>query len=307
MNVNHRPRGLPIALTTGVLVALMVNLNGILSRHLSGGADLFFVHLSGLTGALLLLLLVPRFRKRSRPQGPRSRRILPVEPLFFTAGLLGILIVQLNNLCFEEGGVLLVLAGILAGQSLIAFFWELITAPAKPSPADLIRDMVLALIFLTGALILGLASGASPLIIFYSLVTGLALFIQGQMNARNQIVWGAGRGLLINFGPVVLVLGIYLLVTGQTPELRQAVTVSPLYLMGGGLLGVAVIGMTSWLFSGFSSFFVVMGIYTGQLAAALLLDLAGGWGISPAKAAGFLILAGGLFLRQRQEKKKLTR
>ncbi len=79
-----------LATFDGVLIALMVTLNGLLASHIGNNQALVVIHFIGLIGTIILLL--------GSPTRLRSLRGLPVY--LFIAGALGIFNVLFNNFSF---------------------------------------------------------------------------------------------------------------------------------------------------------------------------------------------------------------
>ena len=98
------------ALLIGMVIAVMVAFNGALAGGTGDYIAGAMIHLSGLFGVILILLLTKR-----------SFRIPRGIPIYlFSSGAIGVLTILFNNLCFKAFGVSLTLALGLFGQSLAA-------------------------------------------------------------------------------------------------------------------------------------------------------------------------------------------
>lgn len=93
------------AVLIGILVSLMVSLNGVLSSYINQNIALTLIYLIGLVTTVLFLLL------------QRKKLQLKNTPLhLFTGGVFGVFLVLFNNLTFRTIGVSLTIALGLLGQ-----------------------------------------------------------------------------------------------------------------------------------------------------------------------------------------------
>jgi len=100
------------AIFIGLLIAIMVTFNGILSGFASSYISLLIIHLVGLATLIIIL-----FWKREKI------KLKDKVPFYlFTGGAMGVLMVFLNNLCFVKLGVSLTLALGVLGQLVVACF-----------------------------------------------------------------------------------------------------------------------------------------------------------------------------------------
>lgn len=95
-----------LAMFDGILIALMVALNGLLATTIGNDKALIVIHFFGLLGTVILLI------------GSRTKlKKLGGFPIYLlTAGVLGIFNVLFNNLCFFVLGATTTLSLNLLGQ-----------------------------------------------------------------------------------------------------------------------------------------------------------------------------------------------
>ncbi|SMC99170.1 DMT family transporter [Sporomusa malonica] len=97
-------------LMIGVLTAIMVSLNGILSTYLEMYNSVLIVHVAGLMTVIITLLIV----REAVNKGSSA-------PLYlYCVGIFGVLMVVLTNICFQSIGVALTVATGLLGQSVLS-------------------------------------------------------------------------------------------------------------------------------------------------------------------------------------------
>ena len=94
----------------GALIAIMVTFNGVLSQFTNAYLATFIIHLVGLICISIYLLITRQFKIK--------KGNIPIY--LFCGGIVGIILVTLNNLCFETLGVSLTLSIGLLGQSILS-------------------------------------------------------------------------------------------------------------------------------------------------------------------------------------------
>jgi len=100
------------AVFIGVLIAIMVTFNGVLSKYTDQYVSILIIHGVGLIAVIAILI----YKKK-------KLRISKNIPLYlFSAGLIGVFMVFLNNLCFNLLGASLTLSLGIFGQLVLACF-----------------------------------------------------------------------------------------------------------------------------------------------------------------------------------------
>ncbi|VYU50704.1 EamA-like transporter family protein [Clostridium tertium] len=96
-----------LSLFTGILITIMISLNGILSTHLGNYSSTLIIHIVG----FILLTLVLLFKKYKI----RFSRNIPL--ILYSAGVIGVFTVLFNNLSFSALGASLTISLGLLGQT----------------------------------------------------------------------------------------------------------------------------------------------------------------------------------------------
>lgn len=293
---------LVFALICGIAVAFMVQLNGMLEAEVGSIVSLVTIHSAGLVGSLVYWAI---HRNRDREKGHRGK---PAPIWFLSAGLLGIPVVFLNMYLFAQAGILLALSGTLAGQSLAAMLLESSSWNQSGSSANIQHLMVLLLI-LPGTVLIGIFSGAGPLLIGLSLLPGGILLVQTMFNSYNAKRWGHPQMLCMNYSTALLVLVPLFFMQGSYGKITglHLIGINPIILIGGGVLGVIAVGATALLLQKISPVKLFFGLYTGQLGSGIVLDAINGKGISAVKLIGVLCIAIGLLAGEWQTQKEAIR
>jgi len=100
------------AVVIGILIAIMVSFNGVLSNYTDQYISILIIHIVGLIGVTTILIF-----KREKINIPKN------IPLYlFSGGFLGVFMVFLNNLCFNLIGASLTLSLGIFGQLVLASF-----------------------------------------------------------------------------------------------------------------------------------------------------------------------------------------
>ncbi len=292
-----------LAIATGGLVSLMIQLNGDLQLLIGAIPALIVIHLSGLAASGGYV--ASRHVAVGHPSPPRAERT-PVPWWFALAGVLGVGIVFMSNEVYRRGGVLLTLMGTLAGQTLVAQVLEMIPRFGGRKSPQLQRLLSLVLI-LPGALIIGMESGVGLPWVLLSWTPGAVLMLQAAMNSANTAYRGTGNMLLLNYGTALAALALMAAIGLQTlPRILQSVPAVPfLILVGGGILGVLVVSFSSFLLNRISAVRMVLGVYTGQIAIGIVLDMLASRPLQPEKVAGIVLVVLGLLSGETKRLRKV--
>ncbi|MCF0149325.1 MAG: DMT family transporter [Clostridium sp.] len=101
-----------LSLLTGLLITLMISLNGILSNHLGNYSSTLIIHI---VGSILLTLVL--FLKKIKISYSKN---IPI--IFYSAGIIGVFTVLFNNISFTAIGASLTISLGLLGQTITSLF-----------------------------------------------------------------------------------------------------------------------------------------------------------------------------------------
>lgn len=276
---------LALSIFTGITVALMIQLNGILQAVTGGPLALLSIHVCGLSGALVFFIFT-----RKRLTGDSGKK----APIYYlTAGMLGTLIVYLASVIFSRGGILFSLSGALAGQTLAATIAESFYHDGRERSSILQRIISPALL-IPASVIIGLKAGASIPWIIISWVPGIVLMIQQLMNSRNTVFYGTPKTIIFNYVSA-LVLIVPLFFFSSAPSMTASLSTLPWFVIaGGGLIGVFTTGAIAFLLLKAPALLVTLGIYAGELTGGIVLDLYNGNVLVIEKLIGIGLIVAGL-------------
>ncbi|MBI9104914.1 MAG: DMT family transporter [Spirochaetales bacterium] len=307
-----------LSIFAGFMVALMIQLNGILQDAAGGLSALLNIHISGLLGILVLTLLLKilplkGFRNQIQAGGEIPGKYSPEElkkkaPWYYlTAGMLGSAIVFLASVSYLKGGILVSLSGSLAGQTLAASITESLYSKERDK-SPLLQRLLAPTLLIPGSLIIGFKEEVALLWILISWTPGIILMIQQSMNAGNTLRWGTPKTVLFNYiSALTLIIPIFLIFGSSAVK---EISGLPWYIIsGGGLIGVFTTGTIAFLLLKAPALMVILGIYTGELSGGIILDLYNGNPIAIEKIMGILLIAAGLAsgkINLKQKKVKAT-
>lgn len=276
-----------ISILIGCGISVMISINGELSARAGQVLALLIIYTVGLTGSSLILLFSKR-KERQRGQRP---------PLYyFITGTLGLVIVALNNAAFRAGGVVLVLSGMLAGQTLVAFLFDLSSADRR---ARLTTDLIALLMIASGVTAVGFAYAIPLSAIFLSVAPGIILMLQILMNSALGSYYGHMRTLQINYASGLAVIFLLALFLGSLSETTLGtVSAIPLHLLlSGGLLGIVGMAGQNILVKHMSALALVLATYAGEFFMGIIIDTLLGKPFSLIHVAGLALVISGLAVR----------
>ena len=276
-----------ISILIGCGISVMISINGELSARAGQILALLIIYTVGLIGSTLLLLFS---KQKVREKGKRP-------PLYyFITGTLGLVIVALNNAAFRAGGVVLVLSGMLAGQTLVAFLFDLSNAHKR---SRLATDLIALLLITSGVTAVGFAYAIPVKAILLSVAPGIILMLQILMNSSLGSYYGHMRTLQINYASGLAVIFIIALLLGiLSATTRGHVMAIPLpLLLFGGLLGIVGMAGQNILVRHMSALALVLATYAGEFFMGIIIDTLLGKPFSLIHAAGLALVISGLTVR----------
>lgn len=97
-----------LSLLTGILITIMISFNGILSNYIGNYSSTFVIHLVGII-ILSFIFLIKKYKIKVSPN---------ISLIFYSAGIVGVFTVLLNNLSFTNLGASLTISLGLLGQTI---------------------------------------------------------------------------------------------------------------------------------------------------------------------------------------------
>lgn len=255
-----------LAVIIGALLTVMVMINSALSVLSGQTISVFFVHL---TGFLTISLIIP-FSKR-------KTTVLKGEKIpfyLYTGGVLGVVIVFSNNICFEALGASLMIASCMAGQTIGAMVIDTTGfLGVKKYPLDL-RKIIGIIIMFIGIAVMVDQWKLNILYTLISIATGGFIVLNMIINALLGSKIGSPKGIRVNYvsGFITLLFIFPFIGLDYNKPFSEIASISPIYLFGGGILGVLIITCLNIVMPKIPTVYSAMLIFFGQVVAGLVID-----------------------------------
>lgn len=286
-----------IATLCGALLAVQSRINGELGRRLDDGYTAAAISFGS---GLVILLIVLCFWKPGRTGlGRLARALRPdadgvreVRPWMLLGGVAGAFFVASQGLTAAVLGVALFTVAIVAGQTVSGMVLDRIgLAPGghRPLTADRLIGSAMALAAVTWAVSAQLGGEVPLWMLIMPFIAGVLAAWQQAVNGRVRAAAGSAQtATLLNFlvGSAVLI-AIALVrntVVGWPAEFPPEA-----WLYIGGAIGCLLIAVQTVLVKVTGVLLLGLATVSGQLVAALLLDL-----FTPGQAVAFSTVAGTL-------------
>jgi transporter family-2 protein len=261
------------AVGAGIVLAIQGDVNGALAGHLGSPATAALLNFSVGTLALLGILIMASFVRPSvvgrRPAG-RQRA------WWYSGGPIGALAVASIAGSAPVVGAALVAVGLIGGQmvgSLLADEFRLAPGPARPISRDRLLVVVVALLAVALSS-LGHTQAAAPVLLAGLVGVGALNAVSSAAQGRLADAWGSGvAAACINFvmGTACLAgLDLLLNVPGESAFL---VGPAPPWTYLGGFLGATGLTVMTLIVGRLGVLRLSLGMVTGQLLGALVLDI----------------------------------
>ncbi|MDA3809099.1 MAG: DMT family transporter [Spirochaetaceae bacterium] len=271
----------------GVVIALMLTVNGVLAGKVGTMQTLPFIHVAGLVSVSLLLI----FRKEKVE--PRK-----IPLILNSAGLIGVFLVLLNNRCFESLGASLTLSLGILGQTIGSLLADSTGfLGVKKYKFDKRKYSGLFLLIL-GVVVMTESWKGDLLNISFAFIAGVLVILSMIINSQLSLSVGIFHGVQRNY-LVGLIGSIIVLIILKVPLLDSLFLIpdiNPILLIGGGLLGVLVVAGINKTLPRIPVVYTTLLIFAGQAVAGILIDLFVLNEVSFRKVTGVLIILSGLFL-----------
>jgi len=250
---------------TGILLAVMVVVNGRLGLLIGLYLSCVVIHLIGLVGSSFILT--------AKKQVPFRHIKIPLK--LYSGGLFGIATVLLFNAAYDKISVTALVALGLLGQaisSLLVDHFGLFEMQKRP----LVKKQIPGLFIAAFGIILMLRgfSAESILPVCLALLTGVTVVtsrtINGALAKRSTASLSAWYNHLVG---LVGSVGIYAILGFPGLNPLHEITLANAWIFTGGLLGVLAVTFSNFLIHHVSSYSMTLLIFIGQITGGVLLDV----------------------------------
>jgi len=284
-----------LALLSGVLLTVMLAVNGGLAVQYGLHWATAFIHVTGLGFSGIWVLA-----KRERP-------FASLYPWFwYLSGAIGVFITVCKNFAFGRISVSAILALALLGQiitGLVVDHWGLWGMPRRPISRGNLAGLALIL------------CGIVPLLTDFEAAAVAASFAAGggtvaarTFSARLAGVAGVQVSTFFNYLiGLSLALPVFFIFGGGETPLGGITFSSEWYIYIGGLLGVGLIATSNIIVPKMAAFYLTLLLFIGQVFAGIIIDAVLDGAFSIRIFLGGILVAAGLganFLLDRRKRKR---
>ncbi|MBF9016330.1 MULTISPECIES: DMT family transporter [unclassified Oceanispirochaeta] len=273
-----------LSIVLGVLIAVMLTINSQFSLILGNFQSALIIHLVGLGILIPVLLLAGKRAKRER-----------VPFYLLTAGVIGVALIFLNNICFNTIGASLSVSLIILGQTLAGQIIDVtgfLGMEKHPFHKGKLFGWILVI---AGAAVMTGGSSGNAIYLFLALISGALVMLSTVINAQLAKRVGLLRGTSVNYAAGLVTAIVILLIMGSRPsEFAVIPSIHPLLIFGGGVLGVIIVSGLSTVVPRIPAVYSTILIFIGQVGAGLVLDYYILDSFAWLQAAGAVVIALGL-------------
>jgi len=280
------------SLGLGVLIAVMITVNSRLAELIGNIPGSIIVHISGLA-LVSLIVIITTIGGKSRRRGTGNRGKIP--PYLFLGGVCGVGLVLFNNLCFINLGASLTIAMGLLGQTMAGQVVD-VTGFLGMDRHPFRRWKLIGWgLVIAGALVMAGEFSGNTGYLALAFIAGAMVMLAGVLNAQLASRIGLFRGTSVNYimGLLTLVI-ISLLLKSGVDNYRTIGEINPVFLLGGGFLGVIATTGMNFVLPKIPTVYSSLLIFSGQVAAGLIIDFFLFGVFSTAKVIGAVLILMGL-------------
>lgn len=283
-----------LVLLTGIVLSVMISINGTLSSCYNALSAAAIIHLVGSVAAVVMCLV----RKERRPLFGHSRWWM------YLGGAVGVLTTLGQNYAFTKISMTSLVALGLLGQtvtSLLVDRFGLFGMERHPFKKSSFIGLCFALIGIY--VMMGADVAASAAAVITAFVCGICVVVSRTFNSRLAENTGALiSSAAAHISGFLLTLALALSVSGSAAFVPVAAGASRPWIYAGGILGVSVIILCNVTVPRVSAFRLTLLTFVGQIFTGILLDVLTGRTYSDVSFSGGLIIAAGIAVNMATEK-----
>lgn len=287
-----------IALFTGVIITIMVTINGQMTAAHGIYTGTVVIHTVGLI-FIAFILCARRERPFLRGKG--------IPPYMYFGGAVGVITVVLTNFAFGKISVSALMALGLFGQSLSAIAVDQFGLLGMTRHPFNRRKLIGLGMMLAGiaVMVTSFGGGAAIIAAVAAFVSGASIVTSRVLNARLAAQIGTHRGVFIcHVTGLAVALPLLFLLGGNETGLHLTYLMSPMaFIYIGGILGVIVISMDNFTSVRIPAFYLALCLFIGQVGAGLAVDFVIDRVFAPHNMIGGTLVALGLCLNVLIDKK----
>ena len=283
-----------LSLLSGVLIAVMITINGMLTLWHGVHSATVIIHFVGLILITALVLI-----KRENPFAARHTWWL------YLGGAVGIMVTILNNSAFGRISVSAILALVLLGQIICGFFFDQFGFLGMQKHPFAKRKLVGVIIIMLG--IFTMIDNFEFAAIVMSFAAGCCIVVARTLNALLANVTSLRIGVFYHhLIGTVLSLPILLLLGSSEVAAFTLAPPTDWYIYLGGIFGITVLLIGNIIVMKVSAFYLTLLIFVGQIFTSVIIDMILTQAFSHRNLLGGIIVAIGLCVNLLLDRKRAT-
>jgi len=278
-----------LSIFTGVLIALSIALNGVLTEHYGVYLATVIIHMVGLLVIALIVLI-----KRINPFASKH------PWYYYLGGAVGVATVVFINMAFGRISVSAILALGLLGQSVAGLIFDQygwLGMPKHPFK----RSKLIGILFILAG-IAAMITGFEVLAVILAFASGVSIVIARTFNALLSEKTSAYTSTFYNntVGVSVALLVFAILGRGEL----TGFSINPSWwIYTGGIVGVAIITLSNITVVKVSALYLSLLVFIGQVFTGVVIDIAISGEFSPRNLIGGALVTCGLVVNLLLDKK----
>jgi len=271
-----------LSLLTGVLISLMIAINGGLTGRYGIYSATAIIHVVGLALIIIIVLI-----KREKFFPKRFPWYL------YLGGAIGVLTTVFNNFSFGRISVSAILALGLLGQSISGLTIDRYGLfGMKKYPFT--KEKLIGLTLIIGGII-SMITSFEVIAVLVSFLAGVTIVLSRTLNAKIADLTSVRVSTFYNYfvGLFVALIALFLLGRNELAP-TEAISLYNFYIYLGGAFGLAVVLLLNILVVKVSAFYLTLLIFVGQVFSGVLIDVIITQTISARNVLGGVLVAAGL-------------
>lgn len=276
------------SMIAGVLIALMIVVNGELASSFGLYSSTAIIHLVG----LVFISIAYIFSKKPEPKSKKPPFYL------YIGGMIGVFTIVFNNMAFGKISISAILALGLLGQSITSIIIDQFGLMKMPKVAFNKRKIIGLIFVLTGILMMVSINETKQIsAIIVALLAGLTVVTSRTINARLANETSAMKSTLFNYiiGFASSIIILMFVGRGEAMFTDFALPTNP-WIYTGGLIGVVTVMVLNLTVSKISSFYLTLLLFVGQVFTGIIIDIVLSGAFSTNNLIGGILVATGLSL-----------
>ena len=278
-----------LSLLTGIIIAVMIAINGGLTENYGIYMATVIIHVAGLPPTIALLLI-----NRDRVFSVLFARAVQIPWYLYLGGAVGLSTTVFNNLSFGRISISALVALGLLGQSvsgLVIDQYGLLGMKKHPFSKRKIIGLVL--------IALGIAymiNSLEVLAVVLSFAAGVSIVVSRTLNAKLSTMTNMRIATFCNYivGLAVAVIVLFILGRGEMAAFNFAPNISTWWIYFGGVLGVCIVLISNVTVVKISAFYLTLLVFIGKIFAGILIDVVLAGYLSSRNLVGGVLVAFGL-------------